>query len=377
MRMRGLAGVLVLVGCGGGGDGGTEPTPPPTGQLSATLVGSTQRQGVAGEPLAEEVAVQVNRGSQPASGITVQFVVADAACGQPATASTTTNASGRASTSWTLGSKAGTCALEVKTVESAGAAAVSRGSVTATVAPAAADTVSLWTSTVFSGVTRVTVPVGDSVRLSSVVRRAADRFGNLISSPTVTATRTKGSATIRGGFLVAPASEENGEMQVTVGNVSSTVPFSAVRDLRKNDWSATMVCRDVAGLKGLDGVTPVDSVQYDVVSDSVTYYALGDERLPLGSERGPVASFYFSGRSRAWLQSGGVDTTLVSDWRREIIGQRPDTLAVLPVTAILYSGPAIGPSVRTSSSPVRFTGGTFCPDSTGYKTSPKMTLTAQ
>lgn len=375
MKKLGLAGALVLLGCGGG-DGGTDPEPvPPGGELTASLSGPAERQGQAGEVLSQELEVTVRRDGQPASGITVQFAVPDASCGKAVTGSVVTGQDGIAKDRWQLGSKAGACRLEVRTIEKTGATPVLRGSFTANVSPAAADTVSLWTNFVFSGVNRVTIPLGDSVKLSTVVRRAADRFGNEIAAPTVEATRTKGTATIRGGWIVAPAVEEMGEMQVKVGNVISTVPLSSVRDLRDSKWALNLLCRDVTHITR--NGTRLDSIRYDVVSDSVVYYALGDPRLVPGEARGPVGSFFFSGRQRAWLANGTVDTTIVTNWRRELMVQAKDTLAVLHFTAQLYKGPAVGPAVRSSLTPPTYTGGTFCDDSTGLKTSPKMVLTAQ
>ncbi len=377
MKKLGLAGALVLLGCGGS-DGGTDPKPnPPQGELTASLTGPTQRSGQAGTLLTEDLVVQVRRGGQPASGVTVQFAVPGADCGSPTSASVATGQDGTARTKWQLGTKAGNCTLEVRTVESSGATPVQRGTFTATIAPAAADTVGLWVPFVLLNVEQITVPLGDSVRLASLVRRATDRYGNQITSPDVQATVTTGTAAVRGGFLVATAAQGAGQLKVTVGNTSHNVRFAAVRDLGEHRWETNLLCRHVGHLKV--GDVRMDSVLYDLVSDSVTYYSPGDPRLLQLDGRGPVASLYFSGRQRTWLADGRVDTTVVSDWRREIILQRNDSMRVVPglMEVRFSSSPSSGLSLKSNDSPPTFTGGTFCPDSTGLRNSPKMVLRAQ
>lgn len=378
MKMRGLAGVGVLALMACGGDSGTDPDPNP-GELSATLVGSTQRQGQAGEFVAPDLEVEVRRNGEPAAGVTVQFKVADTNCGQAVAGTVTTGQNGRASDRWQLGKKLGECKLEVSTIEKAGATPVLRGSFTATVSAGPAAAISLWPNFFLSGVDRVTVPLGDSVKISSLYRAMVDKFGNAVEgpAPALTATLTKGSAIIRGGYIVAPAAEGTGEIEIKAAGVPAVKTlYTAVRDLRDETWTTSLLCKDTGHLTV--GGARVDSIRWDVTSDSVTYYALGDPRIYQGEERGPVASFYFSGRKRSWLAGGKVDTATVKDWRREVFRQRVDTLTVLSVTAAGFQGaPAATPSIRTSNNPVTFTGGTYCPDSTGLKTSPKMVLKAQ
>jgi len=105
MRRFGLfvLGVLAAVNCGGGGDGGTGPTP----NTIAVSAGNNQV-GAAGTALPESLAVIVrDQGGAPLAGVNVTFTIT-AGGGSVSPASRATNAAGIAKTSRTLGPNAGT-----------------------------------------------------------------------------------------------------------------------------------------------------------------------------------------------------------------------------------------------------------------------------
>jgi len=105
MRRFGLfvLGVLATVNCGGGGDGGTGPTP----NTIAVSAGNNQV-GAAGTALPESLAVIVrDQAGAPLAGVTVTFTIT-AGGGSVSPASRVTNAAGIAKTRRTLGPNAGT-----------------------------------------------------------------------------------------------------------------------------------------------------------------------------------------------------------------------------------------------------------------------------
>jgi len=90
--------------CGGDGDGGTNP--PPRVPTTVNQAGNNQA-GVAGAALAAPISVTVlDQDGDPMSGVSVTFAVT-AGGGSLGAPNATTNASGVASTTWTLGTTAG------------------------------------------------------------------------------------------------------------------------------------------------------------------------------------------------------------------------------------------------------------------------------
>ncbi len=93
---------VALLGCGGDDNGGTPPATTSIAKASASGDGQT---GVVGQALTDPIQVVVTEGGAPAAGVTVAWSssVPDAALA----ATSTTDASGVASNSWTLGTVAG------------------------------------------------------------------------------------------------------------------------------------------------------------------------------------------------------------------------------------------------------------------------------
>ena len=109
LRDLGLAGGLVLgalggTACGGGGDGGSGP---PTRVPTTVNQSGNNQTGAAGAALPTPIGVTVlDQNGDALSGVSVTFSVA-AGGGSLGTPNATTNASGVASTTWTLGTAAG------------------------------------------------------------------------------------------------------------------------------------------------------------------------------------------------------------------------------------------------------------------------------
>jgi plastocyanin len=99
-----LAANVLVSACGGGGGSG-----PPPDNMSTTVmsISGDGQSGRVGEVLPDPIEVVVTEAGQPAADVTVTWSTT-AAGGELTPASGTTDAAGRASSSWTLGSVSGT-----------------------------------------------------------------------------------------------------------------------------------------------------------------------------------------------------------------------------------------------------------------------------
>lgn len=99
-----LGSSLLYAACGGDA---TEPPPPEPKATSATVVSGSGQNGTVGLQLPAPLVVEIDdQSSNPMSGVTVAFEVV-AGGGSVSSASTSTDATGQASTNWTLGTEAG------------------------------------------------------------------------------------------------------------------------------------------------------------------------------------------------------------------------------------------------------------------------------
>jgi plastocyanin len=99
--------LLAIVGCGGDDDGGSGP-PPPEDPLEVAAAPAPNGNGQTGPPsaaLPEDLRVVITRASDPQEGVQVAWATASGGSLDPATS--TTDADGIASSTWTLGPTAG------------------------------------------------------------------------------------------------------------------------------------------------------------------------------------------------------------------------------------------------------------------------------
>ena len=97
-----VVGLLAVAGCGGDTAGPNTPVP-----ASLRVIAGDQQTAAAGSPLAQTIVVEVtDGGGAPVPGVGVTFAVT-AGGGAVSAKSATSDASGRATTQWTVGTKAG------------------------------------------------------------------------------------------------------------------------------------------------------------------------------------------------------------------------------------------------------------------------------
>ncbi len=124
-----------LASCGGGSEGGTEPPPPGASKLILAS-GGGQHARISRALPTPVVVRAISASGSPVAGISVIFTVA---AGSVEPSSATTDASGQASTTWTLGLSAGEQTLTARLVSGAGEPLT----VAATADPALAVTLSV------------------------------------------------------------------------------------------------------------------------------------------------------------------------------------------------------------------------------------------
>lgn len=362
MRARTLTATLPLVlACGGGGP--TDPKGLAPAAVRFDLVGPLTRVGTVGTLLGDVLTVTATQGLLPVAGRTVSFVVTEPGCGRPFAGSAVTDAQGRAVERWELGTRAGTCVMEVRAVDQTTGAPQVLGSFTATVQPGAADTAIIYPRLETGSREGVIVPLGDSVPLTALVGRAADRFGNVIAAPVAVASIAGSGVTVRGGYLVAGAIEASGTITVTVGAVTHTVPVHAVRDLRAGGWRANVVCRAPRG-KLTGSFQPIDSARFDLVSDSVRYGGPGARSAAVFHMRGTLTHY----------TPAGTETHQLAAWPIPMRDQSPGALVFKP--EIVSIGAVFTPTVQDASDPSRYVGGTWCPLDYAPHLSAPLVLTA-
>lgn len=148
--------IVALTACG---SGGTEPRTP-AGPLRMSVVGGDEQSDTIQALLPTPIRVRAMRGDSatglmPAAGQLVNFVVVEPDCGRPFAGSATTDAQGFAIERWELGPKAGTCHMEVRSVDQTTGHPVVHATATATVKPGAVDTLIIAARQIFFVGTRV------------------------------------------------------------------------------------------------------------------------------------------------------------------------------------------------------------------------------
>lgn len=189
----------LLVACGGGGDGGTEPTVGTPASIAKQ--GGDDQSAPAGTPVASPPSVVVrDAGGRAVGGVTVTFAVASGS-GTVTGATATTTASGTAAVgSWILGTTAGPNTL---TATVSGLAPVT---FTATGIPGAAANVTKHTGDGQSATVASAVPTPPAVVVT-------DAHGNPVSGVTVSFAIASG-----GGSLTGASASTNASGIASVGN---------------------------------------------------------------------------------------------------------------------------------------------------------------
>ncbi len=203
---------ILVTGCGGGG-GDNGGTPPPTTAIAKASTNSGDAQtGTVGQSLAGALNVVVTEDGTPSAGETVAWSTT-AAGGSVDPASATTDASGIASTDWTLGTVSG---AQTATATLTGATG-SPVTFTATAAAGAAVTLAKAGGDAQTGEINTPLPL-------PVQARVTDQFGNSVGGTDVNWSST-------GAAVSAPTvpSELTGISQVTVtlGGTAGPITITA------------------------------------------------------------------------------------------------------------------------------------------------------
>lgn len=341
-----VASVLTLAACGGG-----SVTPPVEGPLNLDIVAGQDQIARAGTPqlsdpvvgqlvrvrtadgrwhfkfeLVKTAHAQVTVNGSPVAGA---VVCSETVAGnfKPFSVCTNTDSNGKATFFYETGTKAGPQRAEIRGLNAQGQPAVF-DTVRAVVEPGPADTL------------RVTqdrrIATSARVALRSFVIRAADRYGNVIATPSPTAVAPQGW-TVFGDTLSTDGSERTGTLSLALGNRTEAVVAHALRDLTKSRWRAQGACGPLLGVSDDRGVA-IDSVTFSFTSDSVKY--LG----PLATDEvqffwaGPYTRYTRDGQVSSIEARGRVDTRLAR--------QSADSLH-------RYKGSNIGPIafVRSADTP--------------------------
>lgn len=238
-------------------------------------------------------------GSQPIAGASVSFVVVQPGCGRPFAGSAITNAQGRASERWELGTKVGGCTMEARAVDADGTPRV-LASLSSTIQPGKADSIAI-------DERAVTLFVGQSLDTAGMVR-AWDRARN----------RTATAHSVAGA--VTSAGERYDTVRITLGSYLGKKPVVWLSDLRRSAWTLSYACRTL-------NVADRDSIGAQLVTDSVAYTS------------GNVVQLWVTGTERDFrrdsIRSFGVSRRLL------LFNQLPGSLAGMAANAPVptaYSG---------------------------------------
>jgi hypothetical protein len=348
-----LTGLLIAYACSGdkssgGPTGPTNPVPAAIAQ-SGTLPSDTVVASVL------TVAVKVtDSGGAGMAGVEVHWSVA-AGGGSVSSDSTSTNSSGLANVSWTLGTVAGQNQL------SARAGTLSALTLTTTGTPDGAAVGAL----------------GDTVQLTATV---ADQYGNALSSPVVSWSVANGAvATVdQTGQVVS-----QGEGETSVTALSDTASSSATVIVHQQAALVTIAPVDIALTAAGDTVrlsAVAKDAQGNVIPGSVTWsndnasavsvttdglvQAVAQGTANVIATSGPVAdtvavAVYTSrGVTRTW--TGATDAVWANplDWQPAGAANGQDTVVVAAVSTepVLGADGAVGPLTVQSSASVALAG---------------------
>lgn len=199
--------LLLLTACGSSGNP-SEPGPTPT---AIRIQGGNQQTGVVGQALATTIsATVVDERGHPVANRRVEWDVS-AGSGTVSTPRSNTNSSGVASTTWTLGSTAGSQRLTAQVL------GLTPATFTATAIPGPGVAVITTPSTVF-------VEVGDSVLVRASVR---DKFGNVLPNQAITFTALNPTvATASNGGMLTGVAEGITSLSVEAAGLVTLVAVS-------------------------------------------------------------------------------------------------------------------------------------------------------
>lgn len=218
-----------------------------------------------------------------------------------------TLADGKAANSVQGGTKAGTYNILFTAQVPSTAPVVD--STTATVEAGAADTLTVYPrGWLFTS--------GAKFSVANLVRRAADKYGNQVTvTPAIVGA---GGFSALGDSVFSDATERSGDVTLSLGNRTAVTAVISVYDLRLKTWRLQGKCGPLSGVQR--NTTSVDSVSFDLMSQSVTYL---DFTQPLG---GPIPRFTWAGPMTYYLQGGAVATDQVQTTGVNFISQAPDSL---------------------------------------------------
>jgi plastocyanin len=203
---------IAAAACGGGGDDGG--TPPPSTTIAKDPSGSGDGQsGTVGQPLAEGIRVLVTEDGRPLAGATVAWSTT-AAGASLAEASTTTDNSGAATVTWTLGTAAGPQTAQAALSGAAG----SPVTFNATANAGAAAELSKFSGDEQQGQT-------NSELANPLVAKVSDEFGNGVAGVPVGWATT--GATLSAAAVPTDASG-NSAVRLTLGSTAGPITITAV-----------------------------------------------------------------------------------------------------------------------------------------------------
>ena len=219
----------MLAACAGGTDPDRPRPGPPAfiqlvgGPLSAT-VGT-----------AVDVTVKVTDEQGTAvPGYLVNFVVVSGG-GSVFVIAVNTSPAGEAKNRWTLGTRAGEQAIEVRAIDPATGTPTVFERVTATARPGPVVSLELHRETAIGWV------AGEGRDAREVIRRAADEYGNTIPDLPVMVTAT-GGWSVSGTTVTPTAAWQEAQITVTSGSFSRTVKARSVPNWRSTQFTASFAC---------------------------------------------------------------------------------------------------------------------------------------
>ena len=343
--MRGIALIgisLLLTGCGE--DAGMDPPPTPVPSAITALSGGGQG-GIVGQSLLQPLVVRVTTApGSVVSGVSVTWAVT-AGGGTLSSSSTTTDAQGQASVTWTLGTVVGT----------------DNNTATASVTGLSGSPVTFMASATAGAASTLALVSGDNqtgtawdVLAQPLVVVAQDQFNNAVSGVTVTwavtggggslsssgvTTDAQGQATVTWTLGPAAGTDNNIATASVTGLAGSPVTFTASASHGNQDFSGIYTVHSmsqgtaasVTVLPGVTGTFSMTATTYHVeinvpvynvsIIDNGTYTAMGTatsgEFTQISTD---VAGFQYEG-TYAWdaatnrltldTTAGAVRTVLV------------------------------------------------------------------
>lgn len=261
MSARGAALVMWLLATGCGGEDPLGPDDLARVPAALQVLSGDGQTDTIGALLAVPLTVRLESAdaAEPITGVIVNFVVPDPACGRAFAGSALTTSDGRATDRWQLGTKAGPCVMEARAVDPDGTARV-LATMSATAQPGAPASYTSGPQGRQGGAW-----VGDTINLAGVVR-VLDRGGNTVTDPSATIQALPSGATSVGGARVTAAREIEGAVDVQFGSASAArardITVGWYRKLDTNRWGLSFACFGSEGVDSIVGQATVSAVRY-------------------------------------------------------------------------------------------------------------------